>query len=391
MARRATLIDSLRVQNENCLIVDAGDFSSITGTVGPPKSAFLYKMMGRLGYDAIAFGERELKFGHGHFTDANTDGPPVIMTNVTHKQDGIRMPPEETIMIKEIGNVRIGLFSLLDLAMMKTVSDVVPEYDLDDPFEKAEEVLARFNEMNVDVTVLLSQLERANTDSLLKAFPQIDVAVIGNRKAYKRVKDDDHPAVVVHPGRRGQMLTQCKFLVDPAGNIIEPETTDHVVADEIVPDPAILSLVNEVKSEIDKAQREERLARQLEHQRRQQTDRFLGSEVCARCHEPEHETWTDGPHAGAFESLVALGMDASPECLECHTVGFGENTGYENPKVKPDLSGVQCESCHSMGSQHNMARDDREKVGVEACVGCHDEDNSPDFEFASYMAKIKHW
>ena len=82
MARRATLIDSLRAQNENCLVVDAGDFSSITGAIGPPKSEFLFKMMGRMGYDAVAFGERELRFGHGHFTEPDRGGLPVIMTNV---------------------------------------------------------------------------------------------------------------------------------------------------------------------------------------------------------------------------------------------------------------------------------------------------------------------
>ncbi len=392
MARRATLIDSLRAGNPNTLVLDAGDFSTNIPTIGTPKSDFLFRMMGRMGYDAVSFGERELKFGDGHFRFPDEHLPQILMTNIMNRKNGELVPAAETTLIRDLGGVRVGLFALEDPSIAEAVVDDVPTYAFLDPIEVTEMTLATFREQNVDVVVLLSQLDRAMADSVLTRFPEIDVAVMGHRNTYRQIRDEKYPTtLVVDPGRRGQHLTQISLVVDPEGTIVDHSVQDIAVVTEIKPDPAVLSLVNEVKDEITAAQREEQLARQLEYKNRQLTDRYVGGEICARCHLPEHVSWTGSAHANAFKLLADLGMDASSECLDCHTVGHGEPTGFENPRIEPDLSGVQCESCHKMGSDHVMERGEKEKVGRALCVTCHDKENSPDFDFVSYMEKIKHW
>jgi hypothetical protein len=127
-----------------------------------------------------------------------------------------------------------------------------------------------------------------------------------------------------------------------------------------------------------------------------------------------------------------------PECVVCHTVGFGYNTGYKNASKTPHLSHVGCESCHGPGSGH--AADPREPkllallspwrvnpgdqlppiavmkklaevnlvdrnaeeqklprnqlAAINAvsamCMKCHDMDNDPHFNIYKYWPKIYH-
>jgi hypothetical protein len=96
-----------------------------------------------------------------------------------------------------------------------------------------------------------------------------------------------------------------------------------------------------------------------------------------------------------------------PECIVCHTVGFGQQSGYVSEgdwakraaaakkagqKPPPNLRDVGCESCHGPSSLHVANPSDEEwqkrinpwrflpkKKKIEAidsmCQKCHDTDN----------------
>jgi cytochrome c553 len=81
---------------------------------------------------------------------------------------------------------------------------------------------------------------------------------------------------------------------------------------------------------------------------------FVGSATCGSCHFEPYIAWKKTKHAKAFEILPDKYREDS-SCLECHTTGYGERTGYQGPTT-PQLVGVSCEACHGPSSQH-----------VEAC------------------------
>jgi len=118
---------------------------------------------------------------------------------------------------------------------------------------------------------------------------------------------------------------------------------------------------------------------------------YSGVLKCAECHEPFVESWEKTKHARAFASLEDTGKSLDPECLICHTVGFGESGGFYTIESTPKLANVQCEECHGLDREHldDFSRPMR-PVTVSVCLKCHTKENSPDFDYPVYYEKIKH-
>ena len=118
---------------------------------------------------------------------------------------------------------------------------------------------------------------------------------------------------------------------------------------------------------------------------------YLGAAKCAECHQLFEESWKKTLHASAFSSLKQAGKSADPECIVCHTVGFGEQGGFQSIETTPGLANVQCEECHGLDREHidDFSRP-MKPVTKAVCLKCHTKDNSPDFDYPVYLEKIKH-
>ncbi len=108
---------------------------------------------------------------------------------------------------------------------------------------------------------------------------------------------------------------------------------------------------------------------------------FVGDASCDQCHGSIHDAWAQTGHASALESLAEIGMDRNTNCIGCHTVGYDAtvaNGGYDEQAVAR-LAGVQCENCHTAGSEHGGDPGlpiDRE---AELCGSCHEGEHHPTF------------
>lgn len=123
---------------------------------------------------------------------------------------------------------------------------------------------------------------------------------------------------------------------------------------------------------------------------------YVGSEACRSCHAAEFETWSGSAHAGAVETLAAVHKERNPDCLRCHTTGYGRPGGFPEqglPAEHADRADVGCESCHGPGGDHITPA--AAKIGtivslgdkcdscviLQICGACHDDANDPGFEF----------
>ncbi len=155
---------------------------------------------------------------------------------------------------------------------------------------------------------------------------------------------------------------------------------------------------------------------------------FAGSNVCADCHTEAWEVFENTPHYHTSETLVALqpARHFDPECIACHAVGwepqkyFPFESGWKSYRETPHLVGQGCENCHGPAARHTavengdieVAEEEQDALrlalrleigenegnkkgqtlgkAVNNCLGCHDLDNSPDFDFQEYWPKVAH-
>jgi hypothetical protein len=111
---------------------------------------------------------------------------------------------------------------------------------------------------------------------------------------------------------------------------------------------------------------------------------------CTRCHEDFTARWVGQPHARAHEALVAKGQLTNPECVGCHTTGWGQPGGFSEPTSTAMLTwkDVQCEACHGPLLGHPDSGVKPRPITRETCVRCHDSANSPSFEYARYLEGV---
>lgn len=149
------------------------------------------------------------------------------------------------------------------------------------------------------------------------------------------------------------------------------------------------------------------------------THKYIGVKKCAMCHKSEakgnqYGKWLSTKHAKAYETLggaaaletakkcnVAGNPQETPQCLKCHTTGYGADSSLLGEGfVKED--GVQCESCHGAGGDYmamSVMKDKEKAIGAglviptkETCVKCHNPEspNYKEFNFDKFYPEIAH-
>ncbi len=118
---------------------------------------------------------------------------------------------------------------------------------------------------------------------------------------------------------------------------------------------------------------------------------LVGTAACIACHPEAGAVWKTTRHPLAYASLQAKGKENHLDCVTCHVTGWQQPQGVCRIDQTENRREVGCEACHGPGSVHalvpikgNIPRLAEPKV----CVGCHDRENSPHFDFGAYLEKI---
>jgi hypothetical protein len=118
---------------------------------------------------------------------------------------------------------------------------------------------------------------------------------------------------------------------------------------------------------------------------------FVGNGPCAGCHPAAFPVWESSRHRHAWETLETRGKHFHLDCTGCHVTGWEQPGGVCRLDKVAGREDVGCESCHGPGSLHSQAPSARNITARPAeavCVTCHNRENSPHFDFATYLPRV---
>jgi len=343
-----------------------------------------------LGADAVGMGEKELRYGYA-FLHANIErsGLPVVCSNLFLKKTG--KPGVTPYIIKKIGRVKVGFFGLMSDKFAYGPS--ADSLRVDDPTATAKRVVAEMRKKGATVTVLLSQLGKIESEDLVAIVPGIDVLIVGHSSSLVLKGRMIKNTVVCYGGEKGQYMGRTIVTLNAKGEQTTAENEAFMLGPEVGERAEIAKLVKAFDDGFaDKLRKiqKERAADAAKAKAQDNPERFLGADLCIRCHQSEGEQWKSTSHAVAWKTLTDGGNDTKAECVSCHVVGYRKPGGFHTVVDAPKLANVQCENCHGMGTMHESFANPKKTVTEQTCVECHQGENDPHWNWQAKRALIVH-
>jgi len=252
--KRATLIKQLRAENDNNLLLDAGDVFSGTLYFNTFEGQADLALMNYMQYDAMTFGNHEFDLGssaEGHASLAEFVGGadfPLVGANVDFSGDDNMSPlvAGEAFtktaangqiysgVVKEVNGEEVGIFGLTtaETADISSPEDIV----FTDYIDAANEAVEWFEGQDVNKIVALTHIgydDNAAVDNdrtLAAEVDGIDVIVGGHThtKLLPPVQVED--TVIVQANEYNKFLGQLDVTFDEAGNVTNFVGEHHEVA-----------------------------------------------------------------------------------------------------------------------------------------------------------------
>lgn len=367
------------------------------------KTTFTWDMMSKLKYDVVTPGDLEMIQGLDAMKTMFAKHPEiqVVSANIEDKS-GKLVYPKYTILNR--GGVKIGVTAVTGKQWydynVKKGKQKKDDFTVLDSKESLRDAVA---ELRPKADIVVALIHESLTDvkgQILTEVPGIDVVVVGHNPNYMFNPDRVGSTLLLLGGTKGQYLPVLTLTLDDSKKKVldyngEGKPLDDAVAKDAEYDKVVTSWETDYKKKQDTARREKAANEAVN----QGTEKFVGAEVCGRCHADEYSKWAKTPHAHAYQTLVKEDMQNAEDCLKCHTVGFGQQTGYvltsleKDPQGKvtsskdtPQFRNVQCESCHGMGTFHGTSMLVT-KTAEETCRNCHSGDYEKNFNYQDALAK----
>ncbi|KGX85567.1 5'-nucleotidase C-terminal domain-containing protein [Pontibacillus litoralis] len=262
-AKLSTLIQQFEEENENTLLLDAGDtfhgktFSTLV------EGESIVEIMNTIGYDTMAAGNHDFNYGYERLLELNEMSHfPVLSANAI--DDATGEPILDPYVIQEVDGVSFGIFGLTTPEThYKTHPKNVEGITFEDPTKVANEMVAELEKKNVDVIIALTHLgtDPSSTDTSLKVArgtEGIDVIVDGHSHTVDDMNESG--TLIVSAGEYLKNLGVVELSFDENNDLIRREAsriTKEQAAD-IKPDPAVEAVIEEIE-----ASQEEELSEEI--------------------------------------------------------------------------------------------------------------------------------
>jgi 2',3'-cyclic-nucleotide 2'-phosphodiesterase (5'-nucleotidase family) len=380
--RRMSYLKQVIPLESNTLLVDLGDNFKESTRQGKLKAQTMMKALARMNYDAITLGDKDLLYGNGFLSGM----PDIPWVAANLQLEGLTLPPSRT---KVLANgLRVLVIAVADPDLFYASSD--SNVKLNDPLAALQHELdtARKSE-SPDLTVILTHMPREKGISFLD-LPGVDIVINGHIEKDSDLIDmtpvQKTGKIFVQPGPLGQKMGELRVRINPDGEKAYQQRMVRL-GSKAPMDPEMTQLYDIYNTEVEKL-----FMATLAAKRKQKQNRvYATDQTCLTCHSKEHGLWSKTGHSRAYAALQKANKSFDPECLICHTTGFGKSGGFISEIDTPELKNVQCEMCHGARLEHTQnPRGGFAKEAHAACGKCHVKKHSPKFDFSRYWPRIRH-
>lgn len=214
--RRAALIDQLRADHSNTLLLDCGDFSQGSVYYNLYKGEVEVKLMNEMHYDACTIGNHEFDFGLENMARLFRMAQfPVVCCNY----DFTGTPVEGLVspyIIKDCAGVRVGITGVAPKmeGLVSTANYQGVGYQ--DPIQAVQPIVDHLRQQeHCDIVICLSHLgtgdEPGQDPSLIAQTSGIDVVLGGHTHTYLEVPQfipdrEGNPVILDHQGKNGRFV-----------------------------------------------------------------------------------------------------------------------------------------------------------------------------------------
>jgi 5'-nucleotidase len=209
VARRATLIEKVRAENPNVLLLDSGDIFQGTPYFNFFKGEIEFRAMSAMGYDVATIGNHDFDNGVEGLLEML---PLASFQFVSANYDVSGSPLEPHVrpwVIRELGGVKVGIFGLGIAFEGLVLASLHEGVRYTDPFAAARRAVADLRARGCALVICLSHLGyryRGNLPSdtyLAPAVEGIDLILGGHSHTFM-----DEPDVHTHPGGGRTVVNQ---------------------------------------------------------------------------------------------------------------------------------------------------------------------------------------
>lgn len=387
--RRDSVIQQLGVKGNTLVPVANGDLIKDATRQSELKAEIGFAALKEMGYTAYNIGDRDLLLGIDQLKYLQgTSEIPFLSANLFHGENRVFHPFVIHTVNLHGSQIQIAIIGVLSQSFEIQVENADADLRLENPTAVLTDLVEKLDQ-TADLIVLLAHAGFAESEGLASAFPQIDVVVSGHEiEELREVSLFIKNTVLLNTGTKGKAIGQLdiRWSDDRTGPDYEFQALS--LSERLPDSPQMIELLRLYQQMLTA----ENLSVDLEREPPGTGGVYVGSASCKGCHPEAYAIWKESKHAHAYQTLISHGHAADPECLTCHTVGFGFQTGFVNMETTPNLPDVGCENCHGVGGNHiKHPQKGYGQVTQADCLTCHTTQNSPKFDYEVYLPKIQHW
>lgn len=361
LARRSGLARSYRAAFERVVLLDLGDAFWVEPA--DIRNRFLMRGYAQIGYDAAVIGHHEWAAYPQPLAGILLEsGVPCFSTTVA-PADPPADWPVRSVFRRDWGGLKLAIVTDLKRPSMLFFPDEALDRLKFSPNEELPRLVSRLKQEGFVVVVVVPMFDE-DVAATAQSVPG-DLFLRGHT-----VRSD--PQILRLAGRPVVKIGGKEIIGVVAMKLANATITNLELRLEVVDTrwPLDNRLIQTYQAYAHAAMRQA-----LDRQRTAGLD-YQPSAECGRCHQAQYQWWRRSRHSQAYRSLVRVERTGDPNCLMCHTSGFGTIKGFYTIQKTPHLAAVNCQDCHRFNDAEHQ-KDGRAvgfkfpPVNENVCTTCH--------------------